>query len=144
MAYGWFRSKGERRRASLVLSVKRLAVLAVLYACFRYFGDFPAGQSVLLALVAFGTVFAFAASRQPAAQSNFSPFRVSIQPNWYALLSDFKLVKTKEEGEQLAEREAAVSPEVRQNRNAPYDIFRNGLTFTVTSPRHWTSEVVYE
>ncbi len=107
--------------------LKSLIFLALL-VCFRFLGDFSFQQSVVLgvaAWIAYGLYEKLNASR--TVSNVFSPFCVSIYPNWYELLSDLTLMKTEDEWQQLC-RAANERPE------REYTVFRRGFTFTVIKP----------
>jgi hypothetical protein len=108
--------------------LKSLAFLATLFACFRYLGDFSSQQSTLLTAVAcigYGLYERLNASR--TVSNVFSPFCVSIYPNWHKLLSDFKLIDTEDEWHKLCKA-------ANETPDREYTVFRSGFTFTVIRP----------
>ena len=113
--------------------LKAILLLTVLYVCFRYLGDFSPQQSSALTVVTcllYGLYenlkAKFEVSRE--IQNVFSPFRFSIYPNWYELLSDFKLIRSEEEWNRLSEAAEA------QSKTANYVFYRKGFSFTVLKP----------
>ena len=90
-------------------------------------GFFFPTKAILTALawVGYGLYEKLNASRTVA--NVFSPFRVSVYPNWYELLSDFKLISTEDEWHKLCEA-ANETPEHE------YTVFRSGFAFTVIKP----------
>jgi hypothetical protein len=111
---------------------KTLVIVIAVDACLRYLGDFSAAQSnVLTGLgwLGYGLAASYAQRHgQPQGIKNFSPFCVSIQPNWYSLLLDFKLVGGKEEWERFCEA-------MDKKPAGEYSIFRSGILFTVIGPQ---------
>jgi hypothetical protein len=108
--------------------LKSLVFLAALYACFRFLGSFSSQQSAVLtflALMGYGLYEKLNVSRRVV--NAFSPYCVSVYPNWYQLLSDFKLIRTDEEWRRLC-KAANEAPE------RSYTVFRSGFTFTVIRP----------
>jgi hypothetical protein len=108
--------------------VKKLLFAAALYACFRFLGTFSSQQSIILALVGwigYGLYEELNASRRVT--NVFTPFRVSIYPNWYTLLFDFKLIRSKDEWDRLCEADSKMS-------DHDYTVFRHGFAFTVIRP----------
>src|SRR5450432_1521748 len=108
--------------------IKSLVVVALLYIGFRFMGDFPSKQSGTLTLIAWiGYELYEKLNSSQRAEHVFSPFCVSVHPNWYELLSDFKLVHTKEEWERLYSA-------ANQTPDGDYTVFRHGFAFTVITP----------
>jgi len=108
--------------------IKSLVFVVVLYVCFRYVGDFSSQQSAVLAFVGwvgYGLYEKLNVSRQ--VDNVFSPFCVFILPNWYDLLSDFRLIRSKEEWHRLCN---AANEAPTDN----YSVFRRGFVFTVIKP----------
>jgi len=108
--------------------LKSLIFLVLSYICFRYLGDFSSQQSAVLAVAAsmgYGLYEKLNASRTVA--DVFSPFCASIYPNWYELLSDFKLINSEDEWDKLCNA-ANETPE------REYTLFRRGFAFTVIKP----------
>lgn len=108
--------------------IKSFLFVAVLYACFRYLGDFSSQQSAVLAFVGwvgYGLYEKLNLSHQ--VDNVFSPFCVSIFPNWYELLSDFRLIRSEEEWHRLCNATDEASTD-------SYSIFRRGFVFTVIRP----------
>lgn len=104
---------------------KEVAFLWAFYVCVRYFGDFSSQQSAVLTFLAWICYELFAKLIASRATANvFTPFRVRIIPKWYELLSDFKLISSKDEWHHLCE-EAAKVP------TSEYSVFRSGFSFTV-------------
>jgi hypothetical protein len=115
-------------RAIAKALLKNLIVPSVLYFCFRFLGDFSSQQSAVLAVVAwigYGLHKKLNASRTTV--NLFSPFSVSIYPNWYELLSDFKLISAEDEWQKLCK----AANEMPEPENT---VFRRGFTFTVIKP----------
>jgi hypothetical protein len=111
--------------ATVKALAKFFVLMSILGVCFRYLGGFSDAQSAVLAVVgALGYGLYAEMNAQRGVEKAFSPFRVSICPNWYQLLSDFKLIGSKEEWHRLRE-EAAKLP------TSEYSVFRSGITFTV-------------
>ena len=108
--------------------IKSLAFGAVLYAGFRFMGDFSPQQSGVLTFVVwvgYGLYEAVNSSRR--VENVFSPFCVSVHPNWYELLSDFKLIHAKEEWHRLYGA-------ANDTSDGNYAVFRHGFAFTVIRP----------
>jgi hypothetical protein len=111
-----------------VAIVKAVAILAALYVSFWYRAVFSARQSAVLALlgwIGYGLYSDLDVSRR--GNKAFSPFCVSVQPNWYPLLTDFKVVRNEENWQRLHKAIAKVPP-------ADYSLFRSGFVFTVIAP----------
>ena len=107
---------------------KSLAIGVTVYLGFRLLGEFSARQSGLLAALAwlgFGLYQNLSASQRPA--QTFSPFCVSICPNWLVLLKDFGLISSDKEYDLLRE-------EVDRTPTGTYNVFRSGIFFTVIAP----------
>src|ERR1700687_2408232 len=114
--------------ATIKALAKSFALGAVLYLCFSYLGRFSSPQSIVLTLVAwlgYGLYEQLNASRRVA--KAFEPFCVSIRPNWYELLSDFKLIGGMEEWHRLREQSERLPA-------SEYSVFRSGFLFTVIQP----------
>jgi hypothetical protein len=108
--------------------IKSLVFVAALYACFRYLGDFSSQQSAVLAFVGwvgYGLYEKLNVSRR--VDNVFSPFCVSILPNWYQLLSDFRLIRSEEQWHRLDNASDKVSAD-------NYSVFHRGFVFTVIKP----------
>src|SRR6266481_5356241 len=94
--------------------LKAIVFLTVLFIGLQYFGNFSPQQSSVLSIVIW-LLYGFYENLKAkfdvsqAIQNVFSPFRVSIYPNWYALLSDFKLIRSEEEWNRLNEAAEAQS-----------------------------------
>lgn len=115
----------------LVKIAQQLAAVGILYACFHYAGDFSFRQSVTLIAVTFLLRYIILENLQASRRtSTFSPYCVSVHPNWYKLLSDFKLIRSEEEWERLRDRE----PPTFKDDFLNYEVFRSGFTFTVIRP----------
>ncbi|HEY6339760.1 MAG TPA: hypothetical protein VIW68_14815 [Candidatus Sulfotelmatobacter sp.] len=94
----------------------------VLYLIFAYIGDFPARQSIVLAVViAFLTRRLGQFARKPA--QRFSPYYVTVRPNWPQLLTDFKLIDNREGWDVIEKSLEKLAP-------AEYSVVRDGLFFT--------------
>jgi hypothetical protein len=107
---------------------KTIAFLAVFYVGLRYLGGFSMQQSAALAAVGMlGYALYSNLNVLMQAEGAFTPFCVSIRPNWYQLLSDFKLVTSPEEWQRLCEEEEKVPA-------SQYNVFRSGIIFTVIRP----------
>src|SRR5258708_21356493 len=114
--------------AFIRILAKELAFLAAFYAGVRYLGDFTLRQSIALtfiALIGYELYVKLNASRR--VERAFEPFCVSIYPNWYELLSDFKLIGGMEEWHRLREEAERVPA-------SEYSVFRSGFHFTVIRP----------
>jgi hypothetical protein len=107
---------------------KSLLFFAALYALFRYAGDFSTSQSVVLTAVAwlgYGLYERLNLSRKP--EDVFTPFCVSLFPNWYELLSDLKLIRGEEDWKRLCD----VANKVPATK---FNVFKQGFSFTVIKP----------
>ena len=107
---------------------KNLLFVAVMYVCFRYLGNFAANQSTVLTAVVwlgYGLYEKLNLSRKSG--DAFTPFCVTLFPNWYLLLSDFKLIRGEEDWKRLCD-EANKVPAIK------FNVFRQGLSFTVIRP----------
>lgn len=107
---------------------KSLVLAAVLYAGFRYFGDFSRNQSTVLTAVAwmgYGLYENLSLSRKT--EDIFAPFCVTLFPNWYQLLSDFKLIRDEEDWKRLCEASEKIP-------TSKYNVLRSGFWFTVIKP----------
>src|SRR6267154_5741532 len=103
---------------------REVIFLGVLYAFMRYAGDFSTRQSIVLTVAALVLYELYAKIRASRVEDSFSPFIVSILPNWFELLSDFKLIEGKEEWNRLHE-------EINKLSASDYSVFRSGFLFTV-------------
>lgn len=65
--------------------------LGMVFAIWRYLAHFNVVQSVLLTLLAFYVIGQMTSKTEKGQMSNFSPFWVRIEPNWYSICSDFGL-----------------------------------------------------
>lgn len=107
---------------------KELAFLGAFYVCVRYLGDFPSRQSAVLTFLAWICYELYSKlSSSRRVESVFEPFSVSIYPNWYELLSDFKLIGGMEEWHRLREETEKLPP-------SEYSVFQSGFHFTVIRP----------
>lgn len=118
--------------AAIKALAKSFALGAVLYLCFLYLGGFSSRQSIVLAVLALwvdwwghGLYEKLHASSR--VEKVFEPFCVSICPNWYQLLSDFKLIRSMEEWHRLRE-------EAEKVPTSEHSVFRSGFLFTVIRP----------
>jgi len=107
--------------------VKGLFFLALLYALFRYVGEFSERESVVLAMVAWIGYGLYERLNIPRVETVFTPFRVSFFPNWYELLLDFKLIKDKEDWKRLCEAEDKLPA-------SQFRVFKQGFSFSVVQP----------
>lgn len=93
------------------------------FLALAYIGDLPKRPSVVLALVLASLSSAIDnTARKPALR--FSPYWVHVEPHWYHLLSDFKLIGKPEEWEAIQKSIAELPP-------TEYNVLRNGVFFTV-------------
>ncbi|HET7107269.1 MAG TPA: hypothetical protein VFI38_10695 [Candidatus Acidoferrum sp.] len=107
---------------------KSVLFVAVLYALFRYAGDFSTSQSVVLTIVSwvgYGLYERLNLSRK--AECVFTPFCVSFFPHWYELLSDLTLIKDEEDWKRLCES-------VNEVPASKFSVFKQGFSFTVIRP----------
>src|SRR6266851_3203895 len=107
---------------------KSILFIALLYALFRYAGDFSDRESTVLAIVAwvgYGLYERLNLSRKT--EDVFTPFCVSFFPNLYKLLSDLTLLKGEEDWKRLCEA-ANKRPASR------FNVFKEGFSFTVIRP----------
>src|SRR5467141_684320 len=107
---------------------KSILFIALLYALFRYAGDFSTSQSVVLtivSLIGYGLYERLNLSRKT--EDVFTPFCVSFFPNWYELLSDLTLIKGEEDWKRLCEAEEKIPP-------SKFNMFKQGFSFTVIKP----------
>jgi hypothetical protein len=114
--------------ATVKALAKTLGIIATVYLCCRYLGEFSSKQSAMLTALAwlgFALYEGVSASQQPA--KTFSPFCVSIYPNWFALLSDFTLITSEQEYDLLWET-------MKKPPAGEYSVFRSGIVFTVIGP----------
>ena len=114
--------------AIIKVVAKSVAALAAFYVFFAYVGGFSARQSFVLGVC----VVVFAANLHEILKPlwhewAFSPFRVRIKPNWYPLLSDFKLILNSEEWKRLSEV-------VEELSASEYNVLHCGFLFTVIKP----------
>jgi hypothetical protein len=108
--------------------LKNLTLLAGIYVCFRYLGDFTSGQSAVLTGTAWIGYELYAQLKNlHTAADAFSPFSVCIHPNWHKLLFDFKLIKTDDEWRKLCEA-------ANQMRDSEYPALLHDFIFTVIKP----------
>src|SRR6267378_6812263 len=104
--------------------VKTAVLLTVLYSFFRYIGDFSLGQSIALTAISWVGYELFLYLKGRQVQNVFSPYTVTIFPNWYRLLLDFKLIHSAEEYDKLYTACKAKSE----------NILHRGYWFTVVQP----------
>ena len=107
---------------------KSILFIALLYALFRYAGDFSTSQSVVLTIVSwigYGLYEKLNLSRK--SEGVFTPFCVSFFPNWYELLSDLTLITGEEDWKRLCE----AANKVPASR---FNVFKQGFSFTVIKP----------
>jgi hypothetical protein len=106
-------------------------LLGLAFAFFFYSADFTKGQSGLLGWVVGSFMFAlYRWKREDRKRLGFTPFRVTITPNWYRLFLDFRVLD--EQGfEALRGQRESAADEIRARR---YDVLRDGVTFTVLRP----------
>lgn len=101
-----------------------LSTAGVLYLVLAYIGDLSIRQSIVLALLmaslAVGIITIAAA--KPAGR--FNPYYVRIDPNWYDLLIDFKLIDKPEEWH-------AIQKSFEGLPTTEYRVLRSGICFTV-------------
>jgi hypothetical protein len=101
-----------------------VAILGSFYAFMRYAGDFPTQQAAVLTIAALIVYELYGKLRARAVVDTFTPFAVSILPNWFQLLSDFRLIQGEEEWHRLQE-------EIDKLPISDYAVFRSGFLFTV-------------
>jgi|ERR1700722_18991497 len=107
---------------------KSLLFVAVLYAFFRYAGDFSTAQSVALTVVAwlgYGLYEKLRLSHKT--EDVFTPFCVSFFPKWYELLSDLKLIRQDDDWKRLTDTVAKIP-------KSTFSLYRQGFSFTVIRP----------
>lgn len=81
-----------------------LLFVALLYVFFRYAGEFSTRQSVVLTAVGWmGSRLYERLNLSRKTEDVFTPFRVSCIPNWYELLSDFKLIRGQDDWKRLCD-----------------------------------------
>ncbi len=132
-------------KALTKMFLAELVLVVTVYASFRFLGGFSFRKSAVLtfaAWIVYAVVYREALAMKKARHAErsipalvtrrriekvFSPFRVSIQPNWYELLSDFKLIRSVEDWHR-AFAEAGKLQALEDH------IFRRGLNFTVIRP----------
>src|SRR6266436_6120787 len=114
----------ERVKVLFKSLVKTAVLLTVLYAFFKYIGDFSLGQSIALTAICFigYELFLYLKARQ--VQNVFTPYSVTIFPKWYPLLLDSKLIHSTEEYKKLY---AACGAKTE-------NIMHRGYWFTVVQP----------
>jgi hypothetical protein len=114
--------------AFIKVLAKELVFLAAFYAGVRYLGEFTLRQSIALTFIAWiGYELYAKLNASGRVGKGFEPFCVSIHPNWYELLSDFKLIGGMEEWHRLRE-------EAERMPASEYNVFRSGFLFTVIGP----------
>lgn len=109
--------------AWLKLVVKMLVGAGIIFLVFRYAGGFSEQQSVFLAL-AFWVIYSVVTESRR--EDEFEPYFVSIEPKWYELLRDYKLVKD-EDWKAFSDKMNALS-------ESEYHVLRQGFRFTVLKP----------
>ncbi len=93
------------------------------YLILAYIADFSVAQSIVLALLLASLARGIEhAAPKPALK--FSPYYVRVDPNWYQLLLDFKLISQPEEWH-------AIQSAVAELPISEYSVLRNGLCFTI-------------
>lgn len=101
----------------------------VSYLLLAYVAGFSVRQSIVLALLMawlVGAIAEIAEIARPARRKRFSPYYVRVDPNWYDLLLDFKLISKPEEWHTLRESfETLPSTE--------YRVLRSGFCFTIVN-----------
>lgn len=108
---------------------KSLLFVAAVFLVFRYFADFSLTQSWVLAVVAWLGYGLYESLRtRLQVEKDFSPFWVSVTPNWYELLRDFRIINNEEEWDQLGEKSGSVP-------SSEYNVLRSDIRFTVLRPQ---------
>ena len=108
---------------SAMILVLKLGAVAFGCLALIFAGGFSLRQGILLGVI-LSWLLAAALERAVKPVWRFSPYHVRVQPNWYQLLSDFKLIGTPEEWWSVRESLAQVSP-------GEYRVLRDGISFTV-------------
>lgn len=107
-------------------TVKEIArwslVVGFYYLLLTYVGEMPQRQSWILALL-LGFLSREVFLRTPAMR--FTPYWVSVEPNWYQILADFKLIGSPEEWDSIQQRLEEEFP------RREYHVLQRGLHFTV-------------
>lgn len=118
-------------RSAITAFIESVLLMTAMYALFRYSGHFPHEQSGLLALVCGGFAWiVYCVSQERKKERLFSPFWISIEPAWYAIFLDFKILD--EQGcDALRQQLRSVTA---VHGEPPYHVLRNGVTFTVLKP----------
>jgi hypothetical protein len=97
----------------------------MVFVIWYYLAHFNVVQSFLLTLLAGYVISIYGQITAKTQRSNFTPFWVRIEPNWYSICDDFGLAA----GEKWKELQAQC-----KTPSAGYSIFRNGFNFTMLSP----------
>ena len=114
----------EKIKAWFKFLIKNALLLAGLYAFFQYIGDFSLQQSIALAVISWVGYGLYLYLKARQVQNVFSPYTVTVFPNWYQLLLDFKLIHSAEEYDKLYAACEAKSG----------SIIHRGYWFTVVQP----------
>ncbi len=110
----------------LKLAIQRYVIAALfLWIVLLFIGGLPLRQGIVLglsmALIAVPTELVGNIVRPP---TRFTPFYVRLQPNWYQILSDFKILRNVEEWH-------SVLKSVKRFPSSRYCVVRNCIFFTV-------------
>jgi len=97
-----------------------LVAVAVLPLLLIYGGDFSMRQGVVLGLLLMGLLYLM--SNAAAGPVRYLPYWVQVAPNWYQILTDFKLIESPEEWRSIAESLKSATG---------YRVLRDGVSFTV-------------
>ncbi len=103
-----------------------LVRFGIAYSVFAYIAEFNETQSVVLAVVALCAFDAYRAAIKTAARQepNFTPFWMSVSPNWYAICRDHNLTDVEKWDEFL---------EACSQNSDEHSVLRDGLNFTMLS-----------
>jgi hypothetical protein len=106
-------------------------ISGALYLILAYLADLPMRQSIVLALV-LAPLARKIASPTPKPAARFRPYRVSVSPDWYQLLTDFHLIDNPEEWGVHDRIARTCPPKFLEALPAnEYRVLRDGIFFTV-------------
>jgi hypothetical protein len=125
--------------ANLKAVAKALLIGAALFCSFQYLAEFSPKQTWVLTIVAWLGYGLYESLRVSSRLTEgFTPFFVSVRPNWYELLRDYKIVQTDEESfwRKTDEQWHQLQNKSEGTSTPKYSALRSDIFFTVLQPRH--------
>jgi hypothetical protein len=116
--------------------VPYLLIAGLLFCVLLYIADFSVRQSIVLAVL-LALLAVYAAELSQVREFRFCPYSLSIKPNWFDILTDFKIVAKPEYWEILQKH-------INDSALTEYSLLRDNIIFTVIQSENTnTNRLVY-